>query len=272
MADVKISALPAASTPLAGTEVLPIVQGGITEKVSVANLTAGRDVSVNSLIVTSNITINGSSVVDQTDTGTAPNEIPLNQYLGNLAYQDAANIAGNVGVGGALTVQAGTAALPSIAPTGDSNTGIYFPAADTIGFAAGGVIGFSVGTTASAVNYLEARGAATGNSPRIVAIGSDANVPMTLLAKGTGEIRFNTNALERMRIDGAGNVGIGTTTPNASALLDVQSTTQGVRMPNMTTTQKNAIASPAAGLMVFDTTLSKLAVYTGAAWETITSI
>jgi len=69
----------------------------------------------------------------------------------------------------------------------------------------------------------------------------------------------------------AGSVGVGTSTPNASALLDVQSTTKGVRMPNMTTTQKNAIASPAAGLMVFDTTLAKLCVYTGAAWQTITS-
>lgn len=49
MANTKISALPAASTPLAGTEVLPIVQGGITEQVSVANLTAGRAVSVGSL-------------------------------------------------------------------------------------------------------------------------------------------------------------------------------------------------------------------------------
>lgn len=45
MADKKISALPAASTPLAGTEVLPIVQSGATDQVSVANLTAGRDVS-----------------------------------------------------------------------------------------------------------------------------------------------------------------------------------------------------------------------------------
>jgi hypothetical protein len=45
MADTKISALPAATTPLAGTEVLPIVQGGITEQVSVANLTAGRSFS-----------------------------------------------------------------------------------------------------------------------------------------------------------------------------------------------------------------------------------
>jgi hypothetical protein len=70
----------------------------------------------------------------------------------------------------------------------------------------------------------------------------------------------------------AGNVGIGTTSPNASAILDVQSTTKGVRMPNMTTTQKNAISSPAAGLMVFYTTLSKLCVYSGSAWQTITSV
>jgi hypothetical protein len=79
-----------------------------------------------------------------------------------------------------------------------------------------------------------------------------------------------TSATERMRIDSVGNVGIGATA-NASALLDVQSTTKGVRMPNMTTAQKNAIASPAAGLMVFDTTLAKLCVYSGAAWQTITS-
>ena len=45
MADKKISALTAATTPLAGTEVLPIVQSGSTVKVSVADLTAGRPVA-----------------------------------------------------------------------------------------------------------------------------------------------------------------------------------------------------------------------------------
>lgn len=77
---------------------------------------------------------------------------------------------------------------------------------------------------------------------------------------------------QAMTLDASGNLGIGTTSPNASAILDAQSTTKGVRMPNMTTTQKNAISSPAAGLMVFDTTLAKLCVYSGSAWQTITSV
>lgn len=46
MADAKISALTSATTPLAGTEVVPIVQSGTTVKVSVANLTAGRVVGM----------------------------------------------------------------------------------------------------------------------------------------------------------------------------------------------------------------------------------
>jgi hypothetical protein len=87
----------------------------------------------------------------------------------------------------------------------------------------------------------------------------------------TGWMNFLTSGTERMRITSAGEVGIGTPSPNASAILDVQSTVKGVRFPNMTTAQKNAIATPAAGLVIFDTTLAKLCVYTGAAWQTITS-
>jgi len=56
MADKKISALTGASTPLAGTEVLPIVQSGATVKVAVSDLTAGRAVNAASLTAISNTT------------------------------------------------------------------------------------------------------------------------------------------------------------------------------------------------------------------------
>lgn len=62
-----------------------------------------------------------------------------------------------------------------------------------------------------------------------------------------------------------------TAIPVTSSLLDITSTTKGVLFPRMTTTQKNAISSPAEGLIIYDLTLHKLCVYTGGAWQTITS-
>jgi len=53
MADTKISALPASTVPLAGTEVLPIVQSSTTKQVSVANLTAGRSFNALGMTLTS---------------------------------------------------------------------------------------------------------------------------------------------------------------------------------------------------------------------------
>jgi len=68
-----------------------------------------------------------------------------------------------------------------------------------------------------------------------------------------------------------GNVLIGSTTDVPSAKLVVSTTTQGFLPPVMTTTQKNAIASPATGLVVFDSTLGKLCVFS-TTWQTITSV
>jgi hypothetical protein len=67
----------------------------------------------------------------------------------------------------------------------------------------------------------------------------------------------------------AGRLGIGTNAPNASALLDLTSTTQGLLLPRMTTTQINAIASPAAGLMVYNITIDHPCFYNGTSWQRV---
>jgi hypothetical protein len=62
-----------------------------------------------------------------------------------------------------------------------------------------------------------------------------------------------------------GNVGIGTTAPNSSALLDLTSTTRGLLAPRMTESQKNAIASPATGLLIYETDTATTGGYAGQA-------
>lgn len=64
----------------------------------------------------------------------------------------------------------------------------------------------------------------------------------------------------------AQSVGIGTTTPNASAQLDITSANKGILIPRMTAAQRAAIVSPANGLMVYETTSNSLWVYNGTVW------
>lgn len=67
-------------------------------------------------------------------------------------------------------------------------------------------------------------------------------------------------------------VGIGTALPDASSLLDMKSTTQGMLAPRMTTAQRIAIPSPANGLLVYDTSLSSFFVFEATVWESMKSI
>lgn len=71
----------------------------------------------------------------------------------------------------------------------------------------------------------------------------------------------------------AGNdsIGMGTATPNANAILDLTSTTKTFMPPRMTTTQRNAVSSPTAGMVIYNSTTNKLNVYT-TAWEAVTSV
>ena len=65
--------------------------------------------------------------------------------------------------------------------------------------------------------------------------------------------------------------GIGTTTPAASAKLEVSSTTQGFLPPRMTTTQRDAIVSPATGLVIFNTTTNSLETKNSSGWVSLSS-
>ena len=70
-------------------------------------------------------------------------------------------------------------------------------------------------------------------------------------------------------------VGVGTTTPDASSALDITSTTKGLLPPRMTTGERNLITSAAKGLIVFNTTLNTLQINEGDAttanWVSLSS-
>mgnify|MGYP004057428675 FL=1 len=61
-------------------------------------------------------------------------------------------------------------------------------------------------------------------------------------------------------------VGIGTTTPDASSILEINSTTAGALMPRMTSAQRSAILNPANGLLVFDTDVNAFFFYDTDTW------
>ena len=110
MSNSKISALTSASTPLAGTEVLPVVQGGITEQVSVANLTAGRAVSANSLTLTTALAATSGGT--GSTSAFVANAIPYASSTtvlatsANLTYNGTnLFLAGNFGIGAAAVAQ-----------------------------------------------------------------------------------------------------------------------------------------------------------------------
>lgn len=235
MADKKISQLPLATTPLSGGETLPVVQTGATVQVSVNNLTAGRSVSVSSI----------------------------------------ANGLGAVGT-------------PSYTFTGDTNTGMWSPAADTIAFSEGGSERMRIDSSGrvgigltNPSQLLEVAGA---GSPTLQVTSTNALTPGIRLNRaggsGWGVQIVNTNpdfairklnsdgsvAADAVYIDSGGDVGIGTTSPNAAARLDVSSTTSGFLPPRMTEAQRDAITSPPNGLMLYNTTTDKLQVRAAGSW------
>lgn len=83
---------------------------------------------------------------------------------------------------------------------------------------------------------------------------------------------MNSKAPAQNTFPANGSVGIGTTTPNASSLLEIKSTTKGFLTPRMTQAQRNAIVSPVTGLLIFQTNNTPgLYYYNGNDWSAVTA-
>lgn len=104
-----------------------------------------------------------------------------------------------------------------------------------------------------------------------VSIGISANMNKLdvsgSVAIGSTFAGFNAAPANGLLVEG--QIGVGTTSPATSAVLDLSSTSKGFLIPRMSTAQRDAIATPATGLQIYNTTLSQLNYYDGIAWQTL---
>ncbi|MEW9613618.1 DUF2793 domain-containing protein [Shinella sp. S4-D37] len=94
-----------------------------------------------------------------------------------------------------------------------------------------------------------------------------AGLPMKFyqggVATGNERLRFDTSG--RIALLGA-NVGVGTATPHASAQMEIASTTRGFLPPRMSEAERDAIAAPAEGLIIYNTTVHAPQFWNGTGW------
>jgi hypothetical protein len=101
---------------------------------------------------------------------------------------------------------AGTVAAPSVA-IGAPDTGLYSPVAGNIAFVAQGGITFRAQVVAAAVNYVQVQPSVTAGTVIVTAQGADANIPLSLAAKGTGTVRLQTRSATALEINATGTPG-----------------------------------------------------------------
>jgi len=247
-----ITELPAATVPLAGTEEMPVVQDGVAKRTAINNIL-------------------NANIIPYISNGLGSVSEPSYTFAGDLntgMWSPAADTiafseggtevmritsAGNVGIGtnnpaSKLDVN-GVLTTGNITARGDGSEG--------------GQISFN--NAANSAGPLTLDVDASGNG-RLITTVNNANLSLGQLSGTGGIIQFYTANSERMRIDATGNVGIGTSSPDASALLDVSSTTKGFLPPRMTTTQRDLISTPPNGLMLYNSTTNKLQVRAAGAW------
>lgn len=202
MADLKISQLPAASTPLAGTEVLPIVQSGSTVQVSVNNLTAGKAISATSLSAT---TVTATTLQGSLDTNVAAAKLTLSGTSAVASGTDT-NISitltpkGTGVVTTAASYNDGAGKLRAIPQSGSAKTSSYTLATTDVGeFIEIGTSGaivvpdavFSAGDAVLLFNNTSGNITITLSITTAYLAGTDADkATLTLATRGVANILF----------------------------------------------------------------------------------
>lgn len=174
------------------------------------------------------------------------------EVLGGNGADDAG---GGAGAGGSINVIAGDAGA-DLGGGGAQGGSVVIAAGGGSGAGAGGSVGVVAGDGVAGVGGDATLDAGNGAVAGSVLVGT-ANARTVQIARAGVETAVG------------GTLGVGGS-PGASARFAVVSTTQGaVSVPVMTTAQKTAIAAPAAGLQVFDSTLERPSFYDSAAWQTV---
>ena len=219
--------------------------------IGVTSFSAGTTGLTPSTATTGVVTLAGTLAVANGGTGVTTSTGTTNVVLSNSPTL----VTPTLGAASAtsITNALGAVGTPSYTFTGDTNTGIYSPAADTIAFVEGGAeamridssgnVGINCAATALS-NYrgIELAGAATTQGGFLRMRTSDSSVNSLDFLDTNGRaiftttshpVRFGTNDTERARIDSSGNVGIGTSSPSMPLNVSKNGTDSGLGYSNV---------------------------------------
>jgi hypothetical protein len=171
---------------------------------------------------------------------------------------------------GARNTVIGSTALPN-ATTTNNNTGIGFNILNsTTGGANTALGGFSLNSNSSGTNNVGIgfqSGFYNTTASNQVFINSFDRGSYALEQAGSPFYAQQNATVANQIVTLNGRVGINTISPNTSSALEISSTTRGFLPPQMTTAQRDAITTPAAGLIIYNTSTSKHQGYNGTTWN-----
>lgn len=219
---------------------------------------------------------NGSAWIAQSDwysnTGVPASSfalvVPASMTSSALANYGIGANALNALIGGDGNVALGYDAAKSVT-NALYNTAVGYSALSATTGSGNTALGRSAGTTntsGSNNTFLgQSSNASATNLSNATAIGNGAEVTASnTIQLGNGSV---TNVNTSGTITTTGSVGIGTTSPNSAAALEIVSTTKGLLLPRLTTIQRNSIAQPPAGLVIYNTTTNTVQGYGGSSAE-----